>query len=164
MTAITCSHAHVMTMLTCVLYFSLFMLIHISTIVMFIVFTYHATHTSVKLTPAFAELWFGLPSKCRDGAGSRRGGTESVSVNGMSRGDLIMFSYCHVMHVIFIVFLVVYGMYYSDGLDPVFRETYSVSDGSPHMFMRTDPSLSYSVLISDPNRCDRVVDVLVYSE
>ena len=29
--------------------------------------------------------------------------------------------------------------------------------------MRLDPSLSCSVLISDPNRCDRVVDVLVCS-
>ena len=57
-------------------------------------------------------------------------------VGVVSRGDLIMFSYCHVMHVIFIVFLVVYGMYYSDGLDPVFRETYTVLDGSPHLFMR----------------------------
>src|SRR3954463_1711998 len=130
MPVITCSPAHVMTVLICILYFSIYMLIHISAIVMFIVFTYHATHTSVKLTPAFAELWFGLPSKCRDGAGSRRGGTESVSVDGMSREDLILFSLCHVMHVIFIVFLVVYGMYYSAGFDPVFRETCYVSDGS----------------------------------
>src|SRR3954466_13652783 len=86
---ITCSHAHVMTMLTCVLYFSLFILIHVSAIVMFIVLTDHATHMSVKLTPAFAELWFGLPSKCRDGAGPLGDGTESVPVDTMSRGDIV---------------------------------------------------------------------------
>src|SRR3954468_7669605 len=164
MPTITCSHAHVMTILTCVLYFVIHILIHVSAIVQFIALTYHATNTSIKLTPAFAELWFGLPSKCRDGAGSRRDGTDSVSVDGMSRGDLILFSHCHVMHVIFIVFLVVYGMYYSIGFDPVFRETCYVSDGSPYLFMQLDPSLSCSVLISGPNRCDRVVDVLMYSE
>src|SRR4051812_27254623 len=99
------------------------MLIHVSAIVQFIALTYHAMYTSIKLTLAFAELWFGLPSKCRDGAGSRSGGTESVSVDGVSRGDLILFGHCRVMHVIFIVFLVVYGMYYSVGFDPVCRET-----------------------------------------
>src|SRR4051812_8641649 len=113
MPAITCSHAHVMTMLTCVLYFVIHMLIHVSAIVQFIALTCHATHTSIKLTPAFAELWFGLPSKCRDGAGFRRGWAESVPVVDVSRGDLILFSHCHVMHVRFIVFLVVYGMYYA---------------------------------------------------
>src|SRR3954466_14834821 len=115
MPAITCSHAHDMTMLTCLLYFIIHMLIHVSAIVLLIALTCHATYTSIKLTLTFAELWFGLPSKCRNRAGSRSDGTESMLVGGVSRGDLIMFSYCHVMHVIFIVFLVVYGMYFSDG-------------------------------------------------
>src|SRR5436190_22272311 len=105
MPTITCSYARVMTMLTCILYFSIYLLIYVFAIVMFIALTCHATHTSIKLTPAFAELWFGLPSKCRNGVRPRRDGTESVSVDGVSRGDHILFSLCHIMHVIFIVFL-----------------------------------------------------------
>ena len=137
---------------------------HVSTLLLVIVHTLHATCTSIKLTPAFAELWFGLPSKCRDGARPQGDGTESVSVDDVSGGDHILFSLCLVMHVIFIVFLVVYGMYYSDGFVPIPWVTCYVSDGSPHLFMRQDPSLYCSVLISDPKRYDRVVDVLMYSE
>src|SRR3954468_21107486 len=37
-----------MTMLTCILYFSIYLLIHISAIVLLITFTYHATHTALN--------------------------------------------------------------------------------------------------------------------
>src|SRR3954468_4049251 len=59
MPAITCSHAHVMTMLTCILYFNICLLIHVSTIVMFITLTYHATHIQA-LNPHQLSLSSGL--------------------------------------------------------------------------------------------------------
>src|SRR5438270_13683099 len=64
--SITCLHLDYARMLTC--FFTLLPM-HVSALLLIILHTLHVTCTSIKLTPAFAELWFGTLSKCGDRAG-----------------------------------------------------------------------------------------------
>src|SRR3954471_6861415 len=66
-----CSHAHMLYRPLCS---HAHMLYHYSCISLYLP-RIHVKYTSIKLTPAFAELWFGTLSKCRSGSSVRGGRT-----------------------------------------------------------------------------------------
>src|SRR3954463_12991435 len=93
-TMLTCSHAHMPYRSLCsyahMLYYCLCISLYLPRV--------HVKYTSIKLTPAFAELWFGTLSKCRLGSGIRGGRTWSSSFVDSPRGlrlfwTLVMLSY-----------------------------------------------------------------------